>query len=163
MSPASLCWSSAHLVLCGPDEPSWSWTPIWVMARIPDHSLNWTARSSAIQGGQRCQCCNSPTWRWPSQNHGLLTTSLPLISIPHLVWILGDPAKPRLVSSKLPNIRLNRHKWPWRLNGKFFYIQPIVLTYYMQCFFQTSCSIYLKIPWKVRKYLIYEGRSMKLE
>ena len=27
-SPAGLCWSSAHLVQCGPDEPSWTWTQI---------------------------------------------------------------------------------------------------------------------------------------
>ena len=40
-----------NLLVCGPDEPSWSWTQIWVQARMPAHSLNWTARSSDIQGG----------------------------------------------------------------------------------------------------------------
>ena len=48
---------------CGPDEPSWTWTQIWVQAHMPDYSLNWTARSSAIQKWQRCQCC-----RWPSRS-----------------------------------------------------------------------------------------------
>ena len=69
-SPAWLCCSSAHLVQCKPDEPSWTWTQIWIQARLPDYSLNWTARSSAIQGRQRYQWCNSPTWRWPSQSRG---------------------------------------------------------------------------------------------
>ena len=49
-SPAELCWSSAPLVQCGPGEPSWMWTKTWVQARMPDYNLNWTARSSAIQG-----------------------------------------------------------------------------------------------------------------
>ena len=34
---------------------------------MPEHSLNWTTASSAIQGWQRCQWCNSPTQRWPSR------------------------------------------------------------------------------------------------
>ena len=34
-SPALLCWSSAHLVQCRPDEPSWTWTQIWVQIRMP--------------------------------------------------------------------------------------------------------------------------------
>ena len=50
LRPAGLCWSSTHLVQCGPDEPRWSWTQIWVQARMTDYSLNWTKRSSAIQG-----------------------------------------------------------------------------------------------------------------
>ena len=49
LSPARLCWSSAHLVQCGSDEPSLTWTQIWVWARMPDYSLNWTARFSANQ------------------------------------------------------------------------------------------------------------------
>ena len=45
---------------------------------MPDCSLNWIGRSSAIQGWQRCQCCSSPTQRWPSQSrrpfsHGPMT------------------------------------------------------------------------------------------
>ena len=43
-----LCWSSINLVQCGPDEPSWTWTQIWVQAHMPDYSLNWTMGSSAI-------------------------------------------------------------------------------------------------------------------
>ena len=62
-NPAGLCCSSTHLVQCGPDEPSWSWAQIWVQSHISAYSLNWTARFSAIQGGQRCQCCSSPTRR----------------------------------------------------------------------------------------------------
>ena len=69
-SPTALYWSSAHLVQCGPDEPSWSWIQIWVQVRIPDYSLNWTARSSAIQGRQRCQYCSSPTQWWSNRSWG---------------------------------------------------------------------------------------------
>ena len=67
-SPAGLCCSSAHFIQCGPDEPSWTWTQIWVQPRMPDYSLNWKARSSAIQGWQRCQWCSPPTRRWPSRS-----------------------------------------------------------------------------------------------
>ena len=67
-SPAWLCWSSTHLVQCRPDEPIWTWTQICVKACMPDYSLNWTARSSAIQGWQKCQCCSLSTRRWPSQS-----------------------------------------------------------------------------------------------
>ena len=52
-----------HLVRSGPDEPSWTWTQIWVQVCMPGYSLNWTARSTAIQ---RCQWCSSPTQRWSS-------------------------------------------------------------------------------------------------
>ena len=52
------------------DEPRWSWAQIWVQARMPDYSLNWTARSSALQGGKRCPCCSSPNQRWPSRSQG---------------------------------------------------------------------------------------------
>ena len=37
---------------------------------MPDYSLNWAARSSAMQGWQRCQWCSSPTWRWPNRSRG---------------------------------------------------------------------------------------------
>ena len=40
-SPVGLCWSSAHLVQCKPDEPNWTWTQTWVRARLLDYSLNW--------------------------------------------------------------------------------------------------------------------------
>ena len=69
-SPAGLCWWSSHLVQRGPDEPSWTWTQIWVQAWMLDYSLKWTARSCVIQGWQRCQWCRSHTWRWPSRSHG---------------------------------------------------------------------------------------------
>ena len=69
-NPGKLCCSSTHLVQCGPDEPSWSWTQIWVQARTPAYSLNWTARSSAVQGGQRCQYCCLSTRRGPSRSWG---------------------------------------------------------------------------------------------
>ena len=48
------------LVQSGPDKPSWSWTKIWVQARMPDYSISWTARSNAIQMRPRCLCCSSP-------------------------------------------------------------------------------------------------------
>ena len=64
------CWSLTHLVQCGPDEPSWTWTQIWVQAGMPDYSLNWTMKSSVIQGWQKCLWCSLPTWRWPSQSQG---------------------------------------------------------------------------------------------
>ena len=70
LSPAGLCWSSASLVQCGSDEPSLTWTQIWVQACMPDYSLNWTARSRAIQGWQKCQWCSLPTQRCPSQSGG---------------------------------------------------------------------------------------------
>ena len=60
------CWSSTHLEQCGPNEPSWSWTQIWVQARMPAYSLNWTARSSAIQGVECFSRGFLHTWRWPS-------------------------------------------------------------------------------------------------
>ena len=66
LNSAGLCSSSAHLVQCGSDEPSWTWTQIWVQVPMPKYSLNSTARSSAIQGWQRCQWCSLPAWRWPN-------------------------------------------------------------------------------------------------
>ena len=53
-------------VQCGPDEPRWTWILIWVQAHMPYYSLNWTAKSSAIQGWQSCQWCSLPTRKWPS-------------------------------------------------------------------------------------------------
>ena len=35
-STAGLCWLSTHFVQYGPDEPTWTWTQIWVQARMPD-------------------------------------------------------------------------------------------------------------------------------
>ena len=52
-NPAVLCWSLAHLVQCEPDEPCRTWIQTWVQARMPDYSLNWTKRSSAIQCYQK--------------------------------------------------------------------------------------------------------------
>ena len=83
---------SAHFVQWWPDEPGWTWTQIWIQARMPDYSFNWTARSSAIQSWQRCQCCSSPTWRWPSWSLGLLASSLPL-NIDRPVRMLDCPLK----------------------------------------------------------------------
>ena len=94
-NPDGLCWSSTNLVQCGSDEPSWSWTQIWAQARMPDYSLNWTAKSSAIQGGQRCQCCSSPTRRWLSQSRSLSSSNLSLISIPHPARMPDGTAKAR--------------------------------------------------------------------
>ena len=65
---------------CGSDEPSWSWTQIWVQARMPDYSLNWIAKSSAMQ---RCQCCSSPTRKRPSRSCGPFG----------LAWSIDHPAQ----------------------------------------------------------------------
>ena len=62
------CWSSTNLVQCGPDEPNWTWTQIWVQVSTLAYSLNWTARSSAIPWWQRCQWYSSPTQRGPSRS-----------------------------------------------------------------------------------------------
>ena len=71
-SPAGLCWSSAHFVQCGPDEPSWTWTQIWDQVRIPNYSLNWTARSSAIQEETKVAYLK-PVAFWPQVCHWPLT------------------------------------------------------------------------------------------
>ena len=60
LNPTGLCGSSTHLVQCGSDEPSWTRNQIWVQARMPDYSLNWTTGSSAIQRWQRWKRCSSP-------------------------------------------------------------------------------------------------------
>ena len=47
------------------DEPCWTWIQMQVQAWMPDYSLNWTKRSSAIQ----ClSMTSSLTRRWPSWN-----------------------------------------------------------------------------------------------
>ena len=58
---AWLSLSLAHLVQCRPDGLSWAWTQTWAQGRMPDYSLNWTARSSAIQGvkGETNAACPS--------------------------------------------------------------------------------------------------------
>ena len=61
-SPVWLYWSSAHLMQCGSDEPSWTWTWTWVQAWMFDYSLNWTVMSTAILRWQRCKWCSSPSW-----------------------------------------------------------------------------------------------------
>ena len=48
-SPAELCCSLAHLVLCGLDEPCWTWTQIWVQARMPDSKVQCYTRVSVMQ------------------------------------------------------------------------------------------------------------------
>ena len=61
-----------------PDEPSWTWTQIWVQECMPHYSLNWTARSSSIQGWKRCQWCSSPSRRWPSRSWGPFDIKSPM-------------------------------------------------------------------------------------
>ena len=73
-------------VLCGLDEPSWTWTQIWVQACTSDYSLNWTARSSAMQGWKRCLWCSSPSHWWPSRSGGGLSAS-------GLPWSIDYPAR----------------------------------------------------------------------
>ena len=90
-----LCWSSAHLVQCEPDEPSWTWTQIWAQACMPDYSLNWTARFSVIQEWQRCQWCSSLTRRWPSRSRDLSASSLS--------WNIDRPARYHWSSDTMPD------------------------------------------------------------
>ena len=68
------CWS---MLLIDPLSAMWELMSqsdlgpkIWVQARMPGYSLNWTARSSAIQRSQRSQWCSSPTRRWSNRNRG---------------------------------------------------------------------------------------------
>ena len=70
LSSTGLCRSTVHKVQCGPGEPSWSLTQIWVEVRMPDYCLNWIARSNAIQEWLRCQWCSSPTRRCPNRSRG---------------------------------------------------------------------------------------------
>ena len=67
-NPDGLYWSLTRLVQWWPDELNWPWIQIWVQARMPDYSLNWTSRFSAIQRGQRVSYCLSPTRRWPNRS-----------------------------------------------------------------------------------------------
>ena len=43
----------ATLVICSLSAMWAWWAQIWVQALMPDYSLNWTAKSSAIQGGKK--------------------------------------------------------------------------------------------------------------
>ena len=52
-SPAGLCWSSTHFVQYGLDEPSWSWTQIWVQARMPDYSLKLDSKVQCYTRGSK--------------------------------------------------------------------------------------------------------------
>ena len=57
------CWS---MLVVGPPRAMWAW---WALQDLDPnlgpgtyacYSLNWSARSIAIQGGQRCQSCRFP-------------------------------------------------------------------------------------------------------
>ena len=53
-NPACLCWSSAHLVQCEPDEPSRTWTHlIYTVSptRMPDYAI-------------QCYQCSLPSQSW---------------------------------------------------------------------------------------------------
>ena len=105
-STTGLGRSLVSFVQCGFNEPSWKWTPKWVLARMPIYSLNWTARSSAIQRWQRCQCYSLPTRRWPS----LLTSSLP--------WSMDLPGQVSQSTEKTFAPRTVADRSPW-LGGIF--------------------------------------------
>ena len=62
-NPACLCCSSAHLVQCEPDEASSFTNPNVGPGTYASLRLKLDAWSSAVQGGQRRQKCNSPTRR----------------------------------------------------------------------------------------------------
>ena len=94
-SPTWLCWSSAHL---GPDEPN------MVQARMLNYSLNWTARSSAIQRWQSCQCCSSLTRRWPSRSRAPF--GLRYVGHGLLVNVAAHPAEIGLKSAKAWSLKI---------------------------------------------------------
>ena len=48
LNPAGLCWSSAHLEQCEPDEPTLTLTQTWVQEGMPDYSLHWTKKSTRM-------------------------------------------------------------------------------------------------------------------
>ena len=75
LDAAGLCWSSAHLVWCGPDEPSWAWTQIWIQEHMPDYSLNWTAMSRAIQRVEGVNDAACPPEGGPAEAGGHTATS----------------------------------------------------------------------------------------
>ena len=52
---------------------------------MPGYSLNWTARSSAIQGRQKSQCSARPPEGSLTKARGLLASSLP--------WSINRPAQ----------------------------------------------------------------------
>ena len=84
-NPAGLYRSSTHLVQCGPDEPSWSWTQFWVQVRLPDCSLNWTPRYKGEKGVKVAA--------QPTGVGGLSASNLPLISIRDPTVMPDGPAK----------------------------------------------------------------------
>ena len=95
MDPAWLCGSSGHLEL---DETN------KVQARMPNYNLNWTVRSSAIRGWQKCHWCSSSTRRWPSRSREPFG---PKSSMEH--WPSGTDARQSYISHCLPPDR-NWHK-----------------------------------------------------
>ena len=95
-NPAGLCWLSTRLVQCGPDEPSWSWTQIWVQARMPAYSLNWTARSQCYTRGTKVSILQlAPPEGGLAEAGGLSAANLPLISTTHQARMPDGPAKAR--------------------------------------------------------------------
>ena len=62
-NPDCLCCSSAHLVQCEPDEASSFTNPNVGPGTYASLRLKLDAWSSAVQGGQRRQKCNSSTRR----------------------------------------------------------------------------------------------------
>ena len=61
---------------CGPDEPSWTWTQIWVQVRKPDYRFKGPVLYKGDNNAARppeggLTATSLPLYRWPSQ--GLLT------------------------------------------------------------------------------------------
>ena len=59
---------------------------------MPDYSLNWTAKSSAIQGVKGVNNAVRPTEGGLAEAGGLLASILPLVSIPHPARMPDGPA-----------------------------------------------------------------------
>ena len=73
---------------CGPDEPSWTWTKIWVQACMPDYSLNgqqspmlYKGDKDAArppEGGQAKVSLKSAVEHWPSNTDARQSAEKPL-------------------------------------------------------------------------------------
>ena len=75
---------------------------------MPDYNLKWTARSSAIQGDKGVNVAACSPESSPAKAESLSTSSLPLISTPHLARMPDDPAKKLVIGEffKCFNVRV---------------------------------------------------------
>ena len=79
------CWTILVIgSLCAMwnDDPCWTWTQMWVQARMPDYSLNWTKRSSVIlclsMTSSPIRICS---WPWNRCSSGELAADWFLVAV----------------------------------------------------------------------------------